>query len=143
MIRIMKSCVDFNAEIKVLIEETMVGSYYTDSLLNSYKSSVSSYASKFTSASNSASSNIRELSTGNTIETTELSTKASLLSKESSFASMQLELQRIKNSDTSLRRDLVTKKEDYDSKIILKQSEIKAAQFSLDLIRKEHEELLK
>ena len=111
--------------------------------MNSYKSSVSSYASKFTSASNSASSNIRDLSTGNTVETTELSTKASLLSKESSFASMQLELQRIKNSDTSLRRDLKTTKETYDTKIQLKKSEITAAELSLALIEKEHEELLK
>lgn len=138
----MKSCGDFNANIKVLLEETMVGGYYTDSVLNSYKSSVSSYASKFTSASNSASSNIRDLSTGNSVETTELSTKSSLLSKESSYVSMGLELQKIKNSDISLRRDLKNTLESYDTKIALKISEIRSAELSLELSKKEYDKLI-
>lgn len=137
-----KKLTDFNTVMKQLIEASTVGGQLSSTLLDSYRSSISSFNSKFSSWVTNVDSNIRDLATGTAVSTIELSTKSSVASKEAALTSAQLDLLKLKNSLEKQKNDLAKTGLDYDAKIISKKLEIASSQDAIQANQATYDELV-
>ncbi len=119
-----KKLADFNTTMKKLIEASVVGGALSSTILDGYRSSISSFNSKFSGWITSVDNNIRDLATGTTVSTIELSTQSSVASKEASLSSSQLDLLKLQNSIKKMKSDLIKTGLDYDAKIAAKKLDI-------------------
>lgn len=110
-------------------------------MLDSYRSSISSFNSKFSGWTSSIDNNIKDLATGTSVSTIELSTQSSVSSKEASLASSELDLIKLQNSIVKLQNDLTKMGLDYDAKIVAKQLEISADQDAIKVNQATYDQL--
>jgi len=134
--------VKFSSVVKDLIEATLPSAAYSESTLSNYRSTISGYSSKFTGWINSANSNVRDLSSGSSVATIQLSTQSSLASKEASLASSQADILKQTNALNQLISGKTKYELDYEAKIRTKQLEIESAKSSIELAKRQYQELL-
>jgi hypothetical protein len=137
-----KMAASFNTTIKDVLDATVVGAVYTDATLSSYRSSVTSYLSKFTGWSTSANANLRDLVSGSSVGTIQLSTQSTLAAKQASLASTELDALKQKNTLDQLLLERKNTELDFLAKIQAKQLEIESARAAQNLTQKQYEDML-